>query len=288
MQNNRIDQLCKIRSSFASLSKVQQKIARFVLAHTDELSYMTITQLANKLEVDPSSITRFCQLQGFQGYSNFRFLMTHNLASSVAEDHDLIEADDSVAQILEKSKRYSQRTIGEVFELLDPKLVEQAAQKIYNAKAVHVYGLGGSITSANYAQFMFMQIGIPCYAFSDRLLAIPSSETLGAEDVALAVSFSGDARIIVDTVANAKKRKACIIGVSGFKNSALARNADILLCYNSRVPDDLRYLHMIYTCELAIISAVHAAIINKYHNELAIRIEHANLAAKVNRYWTGS
>lgn len=285
MENDRIEQLCKIRSSFASLSKTQQKIAQFVLTHTDELGQLTITQLAGRLNVDPSSITRFCQTQGFKGYSNFRFLMTHDLASSVPAESAFIQPDDSVAQILKKMQRYTQRAIGDVLELLDPKQIEQAAQAIYNAKSVQVYAQGGSISSAQYTQFMFLQIGIPCHCFFDRLLALPASETLGPDDVALAISFSGAAKIVVDAVSNAKKRKARIVGISGFQSSALARHADLLLCYNSRVPDDIRYLHMIYICELTIISAIHFAIINKYHNELALSIANANQEAKRNRYW---
>lgn len=284
MPQNRIDQLCKIKSSFASQSKVQQKIARFVLANPDDLGRLTITQLASKLGIDPSSVTRFCQHQGFKGYSDFRFLMTHSLASSVPEEHDLIEAEDSVAQILEKSRRYSQKTIGEVFSLLEARTVERAAKSVYQAKNVHVYAQDGSVTSARYVQFMFLQIGIPACAFSERLLAVPAAETLSGEDVAIAISFSGDAKIVIDAVANAKKRKATIIGITGFANSTLAKQSDILLCYNSRVPDDLRYIHMIYTCELAIVSAIHSAILNKYHNELAPRLENANQAARVNRY----
>ncbi len=286
MINNRIEQLCNIRSSFASLSKVHQKIARFVVAHTDELRHLTITQLADKLEIDPSSITRFCQKQGFKGYSSFRFFMTHNLASSVPEDNDLIEPDDNVAAILTKSKRYCQRAIGEVLDLLDPNLVEQAAQKVFGAGTVHVYAQDGSMSSAKYAEFMFLQIGIPCYAQTERLRAMSASSILGQGDTVIAISFSGDAKIVIDAVENAKNRKATIIGITGFQDSILGRDADILLSYNARVPDDLRYLHMIYVCELSVISAIHAAVINKYHNELSLRIQNASLAQKLNRYGT--
>ena len=72
-----------IKSSLGSYSKTQQKIARFVLDHSESLRRLSITQLAEKISVDPSSITRFCQLQGFKGYSDFRFLMTHKDRKSV-------------------------------------------------------------------------------------------------------------------------------------------------------------------------------------------------------------
>lgn len=284
MKNDEVDQLFIIKSSFGSYSKTQRNIARFVLDHTGELRHLSITQLAEKIGVDPSSITRFCQMQGFKGYSDFRFLVTHNLASAVSDNNDLIDVEDGAAAILEKLKSFCQKAVGEVFELLDPKLIERAAQKIYGAKNVHIYAQDGSITSAKYAQFMFIQIGVPCYAFTDRLFAVPASENLTPDDAAVCISFSGDAKIVLDAAKNAKEKKAAIIAVTGFSASGLAGIADVLLSYNSRVPDDLRYMHMIYVCELSIISAIHSMILNKHQRELALQIRHANIAARKNRY----
>lgn len=284
MQDDNLDQLFIIKSSFGSYSRTQRNIARFILEHTGELRRLSITQLAEKIGVDPSSITRFCQMQGFKGYSDFRFLVTHNLASALPEKNDIIGVNDGAAAILEKLKSFCQKTVGEVFELLDPKSVESAAQKIYGAKNVHIYAQDGSITSAKYAQFMFIQIGVPCYAFTDRLFAVPASENLTPDDVVLCISFSGDAKIVLDAAKNAKEKKAAIIAVTGFSASGLAGIADVLLSYNSRVPDDLRYMHLIYVCELSIISAIHSMILNKHRRELELQIRHANIAARRNRY----
>lgn len=278
------EKLFTIKSSFGSYTKTQRTIARFVLDHSEELRRLSITQLADKLHVDPSTITRFCQLQGYKGYSDFRFHMTHNLASAVSEDNDLIGVDDNTDVILEKLKLFCRKSVGEVFELLDPKEVERAAKLIYSAEHVHIYAQDGSINSAKYAQFMFMQIGVPCYAFTDRLFAVPASDTLKSGDAVLCISFSGDARIVLDAARNAKEKQASIIALTGFSGSNLAGFADVLLSYNSRVPDDLRYLHLIYVCELSIISAIHSVILNKYQQELAKQIRHSTIAAQVNRY----
>lgn len=196
----------------------------------------------------------------------------------------IFEPGNSVGEILEKSKQFCQKTIGEVLELLDPKEVERAAQKVFEAKNVQIYAQDGSMSSAKYAEFMFLQIGINSHALTERLRAVPASEILGPDDTVIAISFSGDAKIVIDAVANAQRRKASIIGITGFQNCILAKYADIMLGYNSRVPDDMRYLHMIYICELAVISAIHSAVIHRYHNELALRIQNAGVAAKLNRY----
>ena len=284
MKNEDSGQLFIIRSSYGSYSKTQRKIARFILDHPDELRQLTITQLADRAGVDPSSVTRFCQMQGFKGYSDFRFRVTHNLASAVSEDNNLIDAGDNAAVIVDKLKLFCQKTVGEVLGLLDPKAVERAAQRIYNAGTVHIYAQDGSITSAKYAQFMFTQIGVPCYAYSDRLFAIPASETLTRADAAVCVSFSGDAKIVLDAAANAKEKGAAVVAVTGFSDSSLGELSDILLSYNARVPDDLRYLHMIYVCELSVISAIHSVILNKHKKELALPIRRSNIAARKNRY----
>lgn len=281
---SKFDQLCNIRSLYESMPKSYKKIVSYLRSHDSELDNLSITQLAKKLDIDSANVTRFCQYLGYKGYSDFKFSIKHNIASNLNHSPNIYQAEDSIADTLIKTKTIYQQMIGDVFGMLDPKVIERAAQRIFKAKKVHIYAQDGNITVAQFAQFLFWQIGIPCYIFSNPNLALTTASHMSREDVAIGIAFSGDAKMTVDAIQIAKEHHATIITITGFSSSKLAKMSDIVLSFNSRVPDDLRFIPVAFICEVAILGALQAAIINKYHDELAHYLGHAVTITQSNRY----
>ncbi|MEL7649162.1 MAG: MurR/RpiR family transcriptional regulator [Sedimentibacter sp.] len=281
---NKFDQLCNISDSFDSMPRTYKKIVTYLRTHDSEVYNLSITQLARKLNIDSANITRFCQQLGYSGYSDFRFSLKHNIASNLVNSTNIFQESDNISETLKKTKIIYQQMIGDVFDLLDPKIIEYAAQKIYKAKKVYVYTQDGNITAAQFAQFLFWQIGIPCYTFSDPNLALTSAAHISHEDVAIGIAFSGDAKLTVDAIEIAKSHHAAIIAITGFNTSKLAKISDVLLCYNSRIPDDIRCIPVAFICEVAIIGSLQASIINLHHDELTNYLGHSVSITQNNRY----
>jgi len=63
------DLLRQITGRYDSLSGQLQRIAHFVVDHPDDLALETITRLAARASVQPSSMVRFAQALGFDGFS---------------------------------------------------------------------------------------------------------------------------------------------------------------------------------------------------------------------------
>jgi DNA-binding MurR/RpiR family transcriptional regulator len=258
----------RIKSFFSSMSAAQRKIADYVIANSEKIPNFTVTQLAQKTGVDPASITRFCQFLGFKGYSDFRYSISHHLVSPQAIEFEPYCENDSVSGIMEKMKSNCQQIWQDVYQLIDPGLIERAARMIYNAKAVYIFAAGGSTGTAYYTQKMLLHIGIQCYRYSDIMFSLPASEHLTGEDTVIALSCSGEGKMVVESTKNAKKRHANVIGITGNSTSDLAKNSNIVLCFNSRIPDDLMYVHMVCIMEISIIAMLQHTIYNKYHKEL--------------------
>lgn len=281
---NKIDELCNIRSTSENMPKSYQKIMEYLKEHTSDFDSLSITQLARKIKVDPANITRFCQSLGFSGFSDFKFSMKHNITSTAVSHTSTFLKEDSTAETLRKVQIAYQQLIGEVFDLLDSNSIERAAQKIFQAGIVHIYSQDGNMMAAQFAQFIFWQIGIRSYIFSDVNLALTSAAHLKRGDVALGIAFSGDAKMTVDAIEIAKEHHATIISICGFSTSLLAKAADISLCCNAKIPDDLRYMPIELIGEIAIVSAIQSSIINKYHNELECYFKSSITTIQNNRY----
>lgn len=282
--SNKLDELCKISSSFDPMPKSYRKLAKFILENPSLLETMSITQLSKKLSVDPATVTRFCQYIGFKGYSELRYSLKHDIVTPIKENPDIFHEQEDSAIILKRVKEFYQQTVGEVIDLLEPKKVERAALELVRAQKVHIYAQGGNITSANYFQFSLWQMGISCYVFTDPGLALPSAGNLTEKDVAIGLTLSGNAKIVVDAMRAAKKRRATTIGICGFSASHLGRLADILFSFNSRVHDNIPYIPLAFISDLAVIGALQAVLIGKFSKELEERILDVSAITKFNRY----
>ena len=48
------------------------RIYKYIVSDIDKIQYMTIRELAKKLQVSTSTILRFCNKNNFDGYSEFK------------------------------------------------------------------------------------------------------------------------------------------------------------------------------------------------------------------------
>lgn len=280
---NKLDQICNLSHRLSQMSPGQKKIADFLRADPEIVSTLTITRLAHKIGVDPASITRFCQSLGFSGYSDFKFSITRTVVSPLLAENTAVEPGDTTARILSVGATLKQ-ALGDTFFLLDRHAMARGATLLAEARTVHAYAHGGAAVSAQYAQTLFIQIGIPCYTFSDPSLSTAAASQLGKGDVAIGIASSGTSRVAVDAMTIAKKQGATVISISGFSNSLMGQLADVNISYHSRLKDDIRYMHMARICELAIIGVMQMLVLDTHSPTLNDRLKTVQRAIRQGRY----
>ena len=67
-----IDVLAKITHGYYQLTTAEKKVADYVLLHTWETQYMSISELAEACDVAEATVSRFCRRLRFSGYSGFK------------------------------------------------------------------------------------------------------------------------------------------------------------------------------------------------------------------------
>ena len=100
-QNNEVEYLYRISETYSNMSKGQKKIARYFVEHQSDMCKLSITQLAQKLNVTPSAITRFCQALNYKGFSELKFYVGKNILSSHNMDNTLLK-EDSLSVLIQK------------------------------------------------------------------------------------------------------------------------------------------------------------------------------------------
>ena len=60
-----------IEETYHSLTKVEKKVADYVLQNPRQVLFMSITDLADACQVGETSVYRFCRTMNLQGYQEF-------------------------------------------------------------------------------------------------------------------------------------------------------------------------------------------------------------------------
>lgn len=179
----------------------EQLVANYVKAHLEDISTLTIAELAREAGVSKPTVIRFCRSLGCDGFREFKLRLAQNLAVSLQYLGSGSGADSdspSSAAAIDQVCNSVFATINSMRQNLDLQQVEQATHAIINCRQLLVAGIGGgSSMLAEEAANRFFRLGIPSTALSDSYMLQMRSATLRCDDVLLLISASGEADAIV-------------------------------------------------------------------------------------------
>ena len=153
-----IDVLAKITHGYYQLTTAEKKVADYVLLHTWETQYMSISELAEACDVAEATVSRFCRRLRFSGYSGFKLALANTPQSSTPRLTGDIAPDDSVEELLEKLRTAHIDALDQTMRLLAPGALGQAVDLLTAADRVLCMGQGGSMILAMEASHLFANI----------------------------------------------------------------------------------------------------------------------------------
>ena len=224
-----IDVLAKITHGYYQLTTAEKKVADYVLLHTWETQYMSISELAEACDVAEATVSRFCRRLRFSGYSGFKLALANTPQSSTPRLTGDIAPDDSVEELLEKLRTAHIDALDQTMRLLAPGAPGQAVDLLTAADRVLCMGQGGSMILAMEASHLFANISSKFQCVQDSHRQAMAAALLGPKDVLLFFSYSGSTKDILDTMSIARQRECRSILITHFPKSPGAVYADVVL-----------------------------------------------------------
>lgn len=219
-----MDLRAKINSYYPSLTKSEQKVAKQVLDHADEVVFHSITELADVSGVGETTVIRFCRKIGFKGYQEFK------LALAQDQTYKKIEAkEDAAEDFMEAVFKGTMDVLQVSMNLLDKTKLLEAVQLLDEARNVQFFGVGSSGISALDAKNRFLRIGRKSDAIADTHMQAMIAASMGEGDVAVGFSVSGSTKDTNDILLQAKNSGAKVIAITNYAKSPITAIADIVL-----------------------------------------------------------
>ncbi|MCC9054682.1 MurR/RpiR family transcriptional regulator [Microbacterium lacticum] len=229
------DVLLRVREMLPQLSASERRVAEAVLADPRVVRESTITELAGTSASAASTVARFCQRLGFDGYRQFRAAVIAALGYDDARlgEFDLgegeIDAGDAPEEIAAKIAFQEVRAIQATMAALDLDATARAAAALGGARRIVLYGAGSSSLTAQDLCQKLARIGRPAVAETDVHLALSRAALLDADSVLVGVSSRGETRETLDVLRAARRAGATTVSITNATSSSLDDVSDVVL-----------------------------------------------------------
>ncbi|HNX18855.1 MAG TPA: MurR/RpiR family transcriptional regulator [Acidobacteriota bacterium] len=256
---------------YDALPQQQKVVADYILAHLQEVPFLSVPELADRSGASEATIVRFAQRIGFDGYAA---LKEHLLAAvrervalpsgAAAELFARVPQDDTLRVV-------ATQEIGNIegsVNALDRETFGQAATMLYRADHVYAFGMGISSHLADLTTYMLTQIGLRATTLSLRFSSpLEPLVALRPSDCLFVYSFPPYSRATIEMMREAADRGIPCLAVTDRLTSPAAQLARVVLPVRSE--------NMMYTNSVAAVSV----LVNALATEIALRHQDRAAAA---------
>jgi DNA-binding MurR/RpiR family transcriptional regulator len=214
----------------ANLPRRLMQVASYALEHPDEMAFGTVASIAASSQVQPSTLVRFAQSMGYQGFSDLQDVFRSRLRERVLNYDERIEhlrqhnLNASKATVIFGGfSEAAEKSLKDLREKLDPKQLEEAVDTLARSDTIYLVGLRRSFPITSYMSYAFGKLGIRNHLIGAMGgLAQEDVSFASKRDCVLAISFTPYASETVALTQAAAARHVPIIAITDSPFSPLA------------------------------------------------------------------
>lgn len=216
------------------------ELAQYILENAEEVTHMSISELAKRSGTSTATVTRFSKALQCSGFPDLKMRLSTDLASKPDRGvyQDIVQGN-SLHAVISAIEANHLRSISDTTKSIDIQSLSTAIDKLNQARKIDIYGVATSGVIAQDFYQKLIRIGKSATAFSDSHMQITSASSLTNEDVAVAISYSGETIETVDALRCAKEHGAFTISLSKYGKTTLSQEAHIAL-FSSSLEEGMR------------------------------------------------
>jgi DNA-binding MurR/RpiR family transcriptional regulator len=227
--------LSRIETYQSQMPATMAKIAAVLIGDPKAPLNLSITELAERAGTSAASVTRFCRMIGYGGYSQLRVGIAEDVGrgganatwiGNIGRSFGPEDPPDEIRDSLLSTHLASLQTTANV---LDMATAIRVASKIVHSRHFDVYGVGGSALTALETEVRLYRVGINVHPWSEVHNGLTSAAILDSDCVAMGISNTGRTEETIQMLTVAKAAGAYTVAMTGNPESPLAKLADDVL-----------------------------------------------------------
>ena len=260
-----------ITERFDEFSRSQKDVARYIVDHLDEAAFQTAEELARRASTSSSTVVRFSQALGFEGYPELQQAAIEEYrsrgpAENGAATAPLFDFDHSE---FEASLAADHANIEETVRNLTREQVEACVTALGSASRVMIVGMDQLAFFASYLRHLLALLDIRAEVVaSPRQDAITRLSRVDEDALVIAFSAGRAHPIVVRAMKLAKHRGASTMAITDATLSDIGEHSDLTLYYSSNSPSFTRSNTSLLAIVQALAHGVYARDMGAYKDRI--------------------
>ncbi len=236
----------EIRSRFDEFSRSQKDVGQYIVDHLDEASFHTAEELARRANTSSSTVVRFAQALGFEGFPELQAAARDEYRRARDGEQGTVDLQNPPLFPIDQTEfeaalAADHVNVEETAKKIDRDEVEASIELISRAERIVLCGTDQMAFFASYLRHLLMLLDLRC-----EVVASPSQEGLARlgriDENAVLVGFSAGRPhpLVVRAMKLARNRRAATIAVADATLSEVAKLGDHKLFYSSNSPAYVR------------------------------------------------
>lgn len=235
-----------IQARFDEFSRSQKDVAQYIVDHLDEVAFQTAEELARRANTSSSTVVRFSQALGFEGYPELQASARDEYRRRVAANGEGVPGSSAPLFSLDQNEfetalAADYANVEETARKVSRSEVESAIDAIVDAERLLVIGTDQMAFFASYLRHLLMLLDLRA-----ETVASPSQEALAklgrVDERTLVIGLSAGRPhpLVVRAMKLARHRHATTVAITDATLSEVAKLAQIRLYYSSNSPAYVR------------------------------------------------
>ena len=233
-----------IEKFYSALTSRQKEVADYLISHPEDICYISLKSLSERLSVSELTILRMCKKLGFENYielKNAFRIHTQNLVKNSSNSNFFIldmpvSKPGDKEELLHQICVYEQAKSTNFYSSLDCKAILQAAGKIISAKDIFICFHGISKLLADGLAMHLSRLGIGCsYIHPEDTDSVQANLVrMKPGDLLVSISFPKYFPVIRSVAEYAEGHGVEVIAITDSPNSpAVSKNSLNFICNTS-------------------------------------------------------
>lgn len=221
-----------IKQNYDSFTEREKLIADYLLLEAKEnIISMSAKDIAEAAKTSAPTVVRFAKKIGFNSLNEMKLKLSISLnKEDESIEFQYLDNDLSTKNIIYGIKNSIDSIMEQTVSILNEECLDNAIELLINAKNIYIFSVGVSGLVGQDFYYKLTRINKRCVCSTDTHLQITSAALIEEDDVALAISYSGETKEVIKCVENVKERKVPVIAITKASvNNAIADLSDIVL-----------------------------------------------------------
>jgi len=221
-----------IRSKLDSCSEREKIIAEYFLEQLNDVAFLSIHEISQKLNVGQSSVIRFAKKLGYAGFLELKHDIKNHIKLSIAplEKFRLsIDGSSSRVTSIQQMAEYEVNNINHAVNNFDEESLHEAVSILSRAPIIYTTGYNLSSFLAGITSYLFHRVGMKSFPtnFGGRSLD-EQLVTMNSDDALIAFSLPPYSPQTIRAARFAKRLNCKVISVTNSPASPIVKYSDVV------------------------------------------------------------